>query len=57
LLQPQPSLPSSKVLMLYFFMQSGQTLCPEGILALQKVHTAVAFSFAFAAVLNDLEIR
>jgi hypothetical protein len=27
--------------MLYFFMQSGQALCPKAIRALQKAHDAV----------------
>lgn len=39
--QPQPSLPISYDLMLYFFMQSWQMLSPDGILASQKVHAAV----------------
>lgn len=42
--QPQPSLPRSYDSILYFFMQSEQTLCPNGILASQKVHTAVTVS-------------
>jgi hypothetical protein len=40
----------SKVLMLYFFMQSEHTLWPYGILALQKAHAAV--SLALASVFN-----
>jgi hypothetical protein len=38
--QPQPSVPKSKGLMLYFFMQSEQALWPKEILALQKIHAA-----------------
>jgi hypothetical protein len=39
--QPQPSLPILYDLTLYFFIQSGQMLSPDGILASQKVHAAV----------------
>jgi len=51
--QPQPSFPKSKVLMLYFFMQSEQTLWPYLIFASQKVHTAAVFSSVVLIVVSN----
>jgi hypothetical protein len=49
--QPQPSVAKSYDVILYFFMQSGQILRPNGISVLQKAHATVAPSIS---VLGDV---
>jgi hypothetical protein len=44
--QPQPSVPRSYNVILYFFMQSGQRLRPNAISVLQKAHATLAPSIS-----------
>jgi hypothetical protein len=49
--QPQPSVPRSYNVILYFFMQSGQRLRPNAISVLQKAHATLA---PFISVRSDV---